>query len=151
MATVRSAAPAFQPAQAPVSVLSLYLLRGAYLLLVVGLAFTVWPNMLAHTTTSLTLSPWPGIGNSMLAALPVVALLGLRYPLKMLPLLFFEMTWKAIWLLFVALPLWTSHAHVDDQTAATIQACLMAVIFPFLIPWRYVISTYLLQPGDRWR
>jgi hypothetical protein len=107
--------------------------------------------MLHHQPWPLTLSPWLGIGTSMIAALPLLSLLGLRYPLKMLPLLFFEMTWKAIWLIAVALPLWTSHAHIDDGTAQTIQACLMVVIFPILIPWNYVFDSFARQPGDRWR
>jgi hypothetical protein len=87
----------------------------------------------------------------MLAAMPLLALLGLRYPLKMLPLLFFEMLWKAIWLVLVALPLWTAHRSIDADTQQTIQACLMVAIFPFLIPWRYVFTTFVLQPGDRWK
>jgi hypothetical protein len=136
------------PAVSPVS---LYLLRAAYALLVVGLGLTVWPAVIQRVAWPLTLSPWYGVGDSLLAALSLLAILGLRYPLKMLPLLFFEMTWKAIWLLAVALPMWATHAPIDAATAATIQACLMAVIFPFLIPWRYVAGTFVLQPGDRWR
>jgi hypothetical protein len=134
-----------------VSLVHLYLLRAGYLLLVVGLGSSVWPPLLNHEPWALTLSPFQGVGNSMLAAMPLLALLGLRYPLKMLPLLFFEMLWKAIWLVLVALPLWTAHRSIDADTQQTIQACLMVAIFPFLIPWRYVFTTLVLQPGDRWK
>jgi hypothetical protein len=96
-----------------VSLFGLYRLRAAYALLVVGLGTSVWPALFHHESWPLTLSPWNGIGTSTVAALPLLSLLGLRYPLKMLPLLFFEITWKTIWLLFVALPLWTSHAVID--------------------------------------
>jgi hypothetical protein len=98
-----------------------------------------------------TLCPWNGVGNSLLAALSLLAILGLRYPLKMLPLLLFEVTWKAIWLLAVALPVWTSHGPIGPDMAQTIQACFMAIVFPIIIPWRYVLSTFARQPGDRWR
>jgi hypothetical protein len=86
-----------------------------------------------------------------LAGLSLLAFLGLRYPLKMLPLLLFEMVWKTIWLLGVALPMWSSHSPIPDDMAQTIQACLMIVVFPFLIPWRYVFITFAQQNGDRWK
>jgi hypothetical protein len=129
----------------------LYALRAAYLLLVVGLATSVWPALIAETTWPLTLSPWRGVGNSLIAALPLLAVFGLRYPLKMLPLLIYEATWKSIWLLAVALPIWLHHDTVDDALAATIRACLMGVAFYLVIPWRYVISNFFQQTGDRWR
>jgi hypothetical protein len=129
----------------------LYLLRAGYLLLVVGLGLTVWPAVIQRVPWVPTLCPWNGVGNSLLAALSLLAILGLPYPLKMLPLLLFEVTWKAIWLLAVALPVWTSHGPIGPDMAQTIQACFMAIVFPIIIPWRYVLSTFTRQPGDRWR
>ena len=83
-------------------------------------------------------------------AVSALALLGLRYPLQMLPLLFFELVWKSIWLIVVALPLWSAHQPMDAKTSAVL-ACLMGVIFPIVIPWRYVFSNYVMKRGDRWR
>jgi hypothetical protein len=130
-----------------VSVFQLYLLRAAYLLLLVGLGITVWPTWVQHASWTL----WHGVGKSVLTAVSLLAILGLRYPLKMLPLLFFEMAWKSIWLLGIALPLWVTHSPIDADTAATIQACLMGVIFPIVIPWRYVFANFAQQAGDRWK
>jgi hypothetical protein len=107
--------------------------------------------MIRHEPWTLTLCPWNGVGTSLLAALSLLALLGLRYPLKMLPLLFFEITWKSIWLIAVALPVWAARSRIDADMAQTIQACLMAVIFLFVIPWRYVFTSFVRQAGDRWR
>lgn len=129
------------------SLIRLYALRAGYLLLVVGLGIEIWPGILHHD------KPWElmqGVVNCMLAALSALALLGLRYPLRMLPLLMFELAWKAIWLFVVARPLWAAEA-MDENTWATASACLMGVIFPIIIPWRYVFTQFLAMPGDRWR
>lgn len=129
------------------SVLRLYALRAGYLLLVVGLGPIVWPGIIHHV------KPWalmPGVVHCMLAAMSALAVLGLRYPLKMLPLLFFELAWKSIWLIVVALPLWSAH-QMDADTLETAHECLMAVVFLIVIPWPYVFSNYLTQRGDRWR
>jgi hypothetical protein len=33
----------------------------------------------------------------------------------------------------------------------TIVACVWAVIFPIIIPWRYVFANFVQAPSDRWR
>ena len=130
-----------------VSLLRLYLLRGLYLLMAVGLGFTIWPQILHHPTPW---SLWHGVGCSLLGAISILAILGIRYPLKMLPLLFFELMWKSIWLLTVALPLWSSH-QMDAENLETAQNCLMGIIVPLVIPWRYVWAHYVKMHGDRWK
>jgi len=69
---------------------------------------------------------------------------------QMVPLLLFELIWKAIYLLAFALPLWLAH-QVTADAAEDIRACLMVVIFIPLIPWRYVVRHYILGRGDRWK
>lgn len=130
-----------------VSTFRLYLLRAMYLLIVVGLSFTIWPQILKHPTPW---SLWHGVGCSLLGAVSVLAALGLRYPLKMLPVLFFELIWKAIWLIAVAYPLWSTH-QMDADNLETAQNCLMAIIILFVIPWPYVWKNYVKMRGDRWK
>lgn len=125
----------------------LYALRAAYLLLVVGLGLTIWPGVIHHDR------PWElkeGVVNCMLAGVGALAVLGLRYPLRMLPLLLFELVWESIWLIVVALPLWIAH-RMDADTWETARACLMVVIFPIVIPWPCVFANYVTRRGDRWR
>lgn len=67
---------------------------GAYLVLVIGLGMQVWPEIIDHVYSMKIDS---GIVTCMLWALSVLSVLGLRYPLQMLPLLLFEITWKTAW------------------------------------------------------
>lgn len=130
-----------------ISVFRLNLLRAGYLLLVVGLGITLWPSILDLSRTwGLT----HGVVVSMLGAMSALAALGLKYPLQMLPLLFFEMGWKTLWLLRVALPLWSAD-KLDAATLQTVYECLGVVIFPIIIPWPYVFRTYFKKAGDPWR
>ncbi len=125
----------------------LYLLRGGYLLIAVGMGMQMWSAYLdPHKPWTLT----HGVMNAMLLALVLLSVLGLRYPLKMLPLLFWEMTWKATWLLSVALPAWQA-GKMDADISDTTFACLMSVIFLVIVPWDYVWRNFVAAHGDRWK
>jgi len=96
--------------------------------------------------------PWRlthGVMNAMLLALVLLSVLGLRYPLKMLPLLFWEMTWKATWLLAVALPAWRS-GTMDADISGTTFACPMSVIFVGIVPWDYAWRNFVTAKSERW-
>ena len=133
---------------ADVSTFRLYLLRATYLLLAVGLALMIWPRLIGHT------SAWAlknGDTFGLLSGVQILAVLGLRYPLRMLPLLLFELTWKSVWLLTIALPLWRANV-IDAGTAESIKACGMGVIICLVaIPWNYVLLKFVREAGDRWR
>jgi hypothetical protein len=124
----------------------LYTLRACYLLMAVGLGIYVWPIVIFHTNELATAH---GIRYALEAGLGATAALGLRYPVRMLPLLLFELVWKAIYLVAFAWPLYAAH-QINAATAEDIKACLMVVIFIPLIPWRYVWARYVRASGDRW-
>jgi hypothetical protein len=130
-----------------VSLFRLYTLRAAYLILALGLAIYIWPSVILHTNEFATAN---GIRFALLAGLGATAALGLRYPVQMLPLLLFELIWKAIYLAAFAAPLWSAH-QISAAVAEDIKAVVMVVIIPPLIPWRYVFRNYVLKRGDRWR
>jgi hypothetical protein len=124
----------------------LHVLRAGYLLVAIGLVVTRWP-LLADP------QPWPtmeGVVTCMLVAVSLLAFVGVRHPLRMLPLLLFESAWKLIWLAVVAVPLWLT-GRMDDATWDTASACLWVGVVLFVIPWRYVWVQYVTDPGDRWR
>ena len=131
-----------------VGLFRLYLLRGMYLLLVVGLGLTMWPEIISPSETS---AGEYSVIVSLLGALGLLSLLGLRYPLQMLPLLVFELVWKVIWLLAFAFRMWLGPG-LDDYATETAFACLMGVVLvPVVMPWRYFVDHYIRAPGERWR
>ena len=130
-----------------VSLFRLYTLRLAYLVMAAGLGVYIWPAVIHHTNE---FAAAQGVRVALLAGLGATAALGLRYPVQMLPVLLFELIWKAIYLIAFALPLWSAH-KINAATAEDIKAVLMAVIFVPLIPWRYVFAHYVLKQGDRWK
>lgn len=131
-----------------VSTLRLNVLRAYYALMAFGTATLFWPPLVRH-------SPEWGIENgaqySLLAALTPFAFLGLRYPLKLLPIILYEFTWKAMWFIFVVAPLYTS-GRMTDLVWSNAFACGIAIILtPIIMPWRYFWHSYVRQPGERWR
>lgn len=130
---------------AEVSLIRLYVLRATYLLLVVGLGGMIVPEIFSHALTA------RGVIPSLLGAVWALAFLGLRYPLQMLPLLMFELAWKAIWLFAYGLPQ-RSAGQIPPTFAEDFPAILAGVILmPIVIPWGYVWRHYVKRPGARWR
>jgi hypothetical protein len=132
---------------AQVSLFRLYTLRAAYLVMAAGLGMYVWPAVIHHTKE---FAATDGARTALLAGLGAAAALGLRYPVQMLPILLFELTWKAIYLIAFALPLWSTNqmsAAVMEDT----QAVLWVVIFIPLIPWRHVWTQYVVRRSERWK
>ena len=130
-----------------VSTFRLYLLRAMYVFMFVGLAIVKWPGIF---------NPPPGLSNtgsvvgSVLLAISLLAVLGIRYPLKMLPLLFFEFLWKAIWVLGWGLPPLVAQ-QLSPEAQETLISCLVGVVLvPLVMPWGYVLRQYVKAPGDPW-
>ena len=133
---------------AQVPLYRLYALRIVYALLVLFLCSAIWPGMFHH---SRVWPPMEGVARSMLAAVAIMAAIGLLHPVQMLPVLFFEIAWKSIWLFVVGLPLWSAN-QMDPDNAETFKACLVGVVlFSLVIPWPYVFLNYVRRPADRWR
>lgn len=136
--------PDSQSAGGEVSLLRLYVLRATYLLLVVGLGLMILPALIGHEPMA------RGVIPSLLGGVWLLAILGLRYPLQMLPLLMFEFAWKAIWLFDYGLPQWFA-GQAPPTFAEDLQAILAGVILmPIVIPWGYVYRRYVRKAGERW-
>lgn len=132
-------------ARPELSLTRLYLMRAGYALMGVGLALVKWP-LLPHANT---LPLYEGVTLCLLTGMSLLALLGLRYPVKLLPLLLLESAWKLLWLSLVALP---QAINGTLGTAATETAvnCSLVIVILAVIPWRHVWTQYVRTSGDRW-
>jgi hypothetical protein len=128
------------------SLARLHLMRAGYLLMGVGLVLVKWP--LLPDAHSLPL--YEGVTLCLLTAMSLLAFLGLRHPVKLLPVLLFESVWKLLWLALVALPQAVS-GDLDAATTDVLVNCSLVVLILAVIPWGHVWRSYVRAPGDRWR
>jgi hypothetical protein len=130
-----------------VSTARLWVMRAMYLVMALGIGATVWPLIVSHGPA---LPRMTGVALALLGTIGLLALLGLRYPLQMIPLLLVELVWKAIWLLAFALPRWYQ-GSLDEGMRSTVFDTSLGAILILVIPWRYVWRHYVTRPADRWR
>jgi hypothetical protein len=130
----------------------LNLMRVGYLVMGLGLAVVKWPIVIGYDRST---PLFEGVVAVILTAMSLLAFLGLRYPVRLLPILLFESLWKLIWLGVVALPAVVA-GDVDEAMREVIVNCSVVVIVFAVVPWRYVRQRYVRQryvaaKGDRWR
>ena len=128
-----------------VSLARIYVLRATYLLLVIGLGAMIVPDVVSHRVSS------RGVIPSLLGAVWVLAFIGLKYPLEMLPLLMFEFAWKSIWMVAYGLPQWSAGQLPPTFAEDSFNIGLGVILMPLVIPWGYVYRHYLKKSGARWR
>jgi hypothetical protein len=128
-----------------VSLLRLYVLRATYALLIVGLGATILPSLLSHEPLARGAIP------SLLGAVWLLAFLGLRYPLQMLPLLLFEFVWKTIWLVDFGAQQWLSGQRPPTFDEDFLAIGVGVILMPLVIPWTYVWRQYVTARSERWR
>lgn len=124
-----------------VSTFRLYLMRAAYLVNFALIGFGAWPVLAGHT------GPWDpvrGAAFSLYAGLSTLSLLGIRYPLKMAPLLLLQLFYKVVWLIAVGLPTWPVLRGATREMAAG------AIMDLIVIPWPHILEQYVKKGGDRW-
>lgn len=136
-----------RPVGDELSLTRLNLMRVGYAFMGIGLAVAKWPLLVSHP------DPWPlfeGVVACVLTAMSLLALLGLRHPVRLLPILLFECGWKLLWLSVVAAPTLLA-GEMDAATREVTVNCLLVVVVLAVVPWRYVWRQYLAAEGARWR
>ena len=118
-------------------------LRLFYFLMLVFVAPTAWRGLLAHD------GPWDplrAIAIAVWATYPALALFGLLRPLRWLPLMFFTIGYKTIWMAFVAYPLWQAGALWGTPSGEMAGSFLALPLLVAVVPWGYAWKTYFAWP-----
>lgn len=131
---------------APLPLWRLNTMRAAYALIGIGLALVKWPLVLDPDADRVLAQ---GVVDTLLTALSVLALSGLRHPVRMLPVLLFEVMWKLLWLSTVALPAVVA-GTTDAAMRDVIVNCALVVPVILVVPWRFAWRQYVSAPGDPW-
>jgi hypothetical protein len=126
-----------------VSIFRIYVLRFFYLLIIVLFGTNVWIEIFTHKELWMPLS---GVAYSFWGAFTILSILGLFHPLKMIPLLLMQFSYKFIWLFIVAYPLWISNQLISSPAEGMTTLFVKSVVVDIIIiPWPYVLKNYILM------
>ncbi|WP_309622788.1 hypothetical protein [Novosphingobium sp.] len=128
----------------PIATWRINAVRFAFLLMAFVMGSIVWRQVLFES------ADWEwqrGLAKSMLAALALLSLLGVRYPVQMLPLMLYEIAWKTVWIVLIAGRAWLN-GKWTPEIEALFYDCIGIVIVYLVMPWRYVWARYIAQPME---
>lgn len=121
----------------------IYLLRLLFLLVIAFVGSDSWNAIFTHQ------GPWDhvkAVAFCVWAAYSTLSILGLINPLRMLPIVLFEIFYKSIWLVIVAYPLWSTNRLAGSPAEAMTYAFLWLPLPLLAVPWGYTFRTYFRFP-----
>src|SRR4051794_12320440 len=117
---------------------NVYLLRLLFTLMFLFVTYDSWSHILTHT------GPWDNTNAAAWCMWGSYSFIGILRPLKMLPIVLFEIVYKVTWLVIVAYPLWIKNELIGSP-AEGMTRVFVWVVFPIVaMPWRYFFRTYIL-------
>lgn len=121
---------------------NIYLLRVLFVLVFVFVGYDSWTSILNHK------GPWDHVRAAALcmwASYALLSIIGVFRPLKMLPLVLFEILYKIVWLIIVAYPLWSANQLAGSPAEEMTKAFLWVVLPIVAMPWKYAFDEYVLN------
>lgn len=122
----------------------IYLLRTLYTLMFFFLSFEAWSKVFQH------IGPWEAVDSAawcMWGSYSIISFIGIIKPLKMLPIILFDIVYKSTWLIIVAYPLWAKGELEGTAIGGMANVYIWVVVMYVAMPWRYFLKTYIL--GNR--
>lgn len=120
--------------------INIYMVRTLFALIFLFVGFDSWSAILRHEGAW---DPMRGAALAMFASYALLSILGVFRPLKMLPIFAFVITYKTIWLLVVAYPLWAAGALVGSPSEGMARVFIWIPLAMVAMPWRYFFRTYV--------
>jgi len=122
--------------------INIFFLRLLFLLVFLFVGSDSWSAILTHR------GPWDHVRAAalcMFAAYSALSIIGVFRPLKMLPIVLFEIFYKSLWLIVVAYPLWAADQLAGSPAEGMFKAFRGVPFFILITPWRYVLDKYVLN------
>jgi hypothetical protein len=116
-------------------------LRLFYFLMLVFVTPGAWRVLLNHEGAW---DPLHAVAWAVWATYPALAAFALLHPLRWLPLMFFTIGYKTIWLGFVALPLWQAGTMAGSNAQPIAESFLALPLLVLVVPWAYAWRTYVI-------
>lgn len=121
--------------------INIYLLRILYFLMFVGVGLGAWKSVITHQ------GPWDhvrAVAWCVWVAYPTLSIFGLLRPLRWLPLVFFTMFYKILWIIVVAYPLWRAGTLAGSPADEMAHIFVGTPVLFLIVPWKYVIQNYVM-------
>ena len=120
----------------------LHIMRGLFFLNFISLAFDNWSTILFPTDQMDTLT---GVTISFWASFALLNLLGIRFPLKFIPILLLQLLYKSAWIIGTYLPA-RSAGVLNEDLSGFFWVCIAGITLNLvIIPWGYVYRDYFKQ------
>lgn len=124
----------------------IYLLRLLFLLTFLFVGKASWTYLLTHE------GPWDplhAVAFCVWAAYSALSVLGLKHTLKMLPIVFFQIFYKVLWLMVVAYPLWIKNQLSGSPAEEMTYTFLWVALAIVALPWKYAFKKYILEGKNK--
>jgi hypothetical protein len=122
--------------------INVYLLRLLFLLVTVFVVSDSWSAILKHQGTW---EPIRAAAVCMWAAYSLICVIGIVHPLRLLPIVLFEIVYKLLWLAVVAWPLWSTNRLAGSPAEEMTSAFIWVVLPIVAMPWGYAFRTLVLN------
>lgn len=120
--------------------INIYLLRVLFTLMFVFLTYDSWSHIINHK------GPWEVANTAawcMWGSYSVISFIGILRPLKMLPIILFEIIYKTTMLIIVSYPLYVKNELIGSPAEGMTRMFVWVVFSIIIMPWGYFFRNFI--------